>query len=206
MFPPLRSPKRINNKGVIDESVDRCHRAIAARSISSCCLSHGLRRERSPGNYFPHYNRRRQMAMRSCTWQTLHTCKLSSNPLDALTRTAKTERSMSGKYELLKEDCIEYDGRTLYRIRALRDFRSIKQGDLGGYIEKEENLSHEGEAWVFDNARVSDNAWVSDDARYTAMHRYPATRAEAATREYRRRTYEIDCRNFRSGAKREREH
>src|SRR5260363_266205 len=42
--------------------------------------------------------------------------------------------------------------------------------------------------------------------RYTAMHRYPATRAEAATREYRRRTYEIDCRNFRSGAKREREH
>src|SRR5260364_177646 len=65
---------------------------------------------------------------------------------------------MSGKYELLKEDCIEYDGRTLYRIRALRDFRSIKQGDLGGYIEKEENLSHEGEAWVFDNARVSDEA------------------------------------------------
>src|SRR5260363_302214 len=72
---------------------------------------------------------------------------------------------MSGKYELLKEDCIEYDGRTLYRIRALRDFRSIKQGDLGGYIEKEENLSHEGEAWVFDNARVSDNAWVSGDAK-----------------------------------------
>src|SRR5260363_298198 len=154
MFPPLRSPKRINNKGVIDESVDRCHRAIAARSISSCCLSHGLRRERSPGNYFPFFNRRREMAMGSCRWETLHTLKLSSNPLDALTRTAKTERSMSGKYELLKEDCIEYDGRTLYRIRALRDFRSIMFFNVTAYTEKEENLSHEGQTRVRHNARL----------------------------------------------------
>src|SRR5260364_343471 len=47
---------------------------------------------------------------------------MRSHPLDALTRTTKTERNMSKKYELLKDDCIEYDGRTLYRIRALRDF------------------------------------------------------------------------------------
>src|SRR5260363_41288 len=65
--------ERRGKKAIIDESVDRCHRAIAARSISSCCLSHGLRRERSPGNYFPFFNRRREMAMGSCRWETLHT-------------------------------------------------------------------------------------------------------------------------------------
>src|SRR5260363_4874 len=79
--------------------------------------------------------------------------------------TAKTERNMSKKYELLKEDCIEHDGRTLYRIRALRDFEYVGTGQLGGYIEKEENLSHEGEAWVYGNARVYDNAWVFGNAR-----------------------------------------
>src|SRR5260364_199985 len=96
---------------------------------------------------------------------------MRSHPLDALTRTTKTERNMSKKYELLKDDCIEYDGRTLYRIRAPRDFRGMKKGDSGGYIEKEENLSPEGEAWVYDNARVfgdarvSGNAWVFGNAR-----------------------------------------
>src|SRR5260363_397497 len=85
--------------------------------------------------------------------------------------TAKTERNMSKKYELLKEDCIEHDGRTLYRIRALRDFEYVGTGQLGGYIEKEENLSHEGEAWVsgkawvFDDAQVSGNTRVSGTAR-----------------------------------------
>src|SRR5260364_164313 len=79
--------------------------------------------------------------------------------------TAKTERNMSKKYELLKEDCIEHDGRTLYRIRALRDFKYVGIGQLGGYIEKEENLSHEGEAWVFDDAQVSGNTRVSGTAR-----------------------------------------
>src|SRR5260363_312371 len=79
--------------------------------------------------------------------------------------TAKTERNMSKKYELLKEDCIEHDGRTLYRIRARRDFKYVGTGQLGGYIEKEENLSHEGEAWVFAKARVLGDASVLSHAR-----------------------------------------
>lgn len=44
---------------------------------------------------------------------------------------------MNKKYELLKNDCINYKGRTLYRIKALKDFRNIKAGELGGYIENE---------------------------------------------------------------------
>lgn len=53
----------------------------------------------------------------------------------------------------------------LYRIRALKDFGDVKAGDLGGYIEKEENLSQEGNCWVSDEARVYDNAKVSGNAR-----------------------------------------
>lgn len=46
------------------------------------------------------------------------------------------------KYELAKEDTKTFtDGGTIYRIRALKDFGDVKAGDLGGYIEKEENLS-----------------------------------------------------------------
>ena len=43
------------------------------------------------------------------------------------------------KYELTG-DFIEILGRKLYRIRALRDFSYVKTGDLGGYIENENNF------------------------------------------------------------------
>ena len=73
---------------------------------------------------------------------------------------------MEKKYELVKDDIIEkYYGHKLYRIRALKDFGVIKKGDLGGYIEKEENLSHEGNCWLYDNVKVYDNAKVYGDAK-----------------------------------------
>ena len=68
------------------------------------------------------------------------------------------------KYELLKDDAIISFGRTLYRIKETTDFGDVEKGELGGYIEKEENLSHFGNAWVADNARVTGNAWVADNA------------------------------------------
>ena len=69
------------------------------------------------------------------------------------------------KYELLQDQTIEWCGRTLYRIRALRDFGAVHAGDVGGYIECERNLSQDGNAWVRDNARVYGNALVCGDAR-----------------------------------------
>lgn len=68
------------------------------------------------------------------------------------------------KYELT-DNTIEYDGKTLYQIKALKNFGNVKTGYLGGYVEKEENLSHEGNCWVSDEARVYDNAKVSGNAR-----------------------------------------
>ena len=87
------------------------------------------------------------------------------------------------KYEVLKDEFIELNGRKLYRIKALKNFCHIEKGEVGGYIESEQNLSQKGGAWVSGNAwvsgdaqvyggarvygdaRVYGNAWVSDNAR-----------------------------------------
>jgi carbonic anhydrase/acetyltransferase-like protein (isoleucine patch superfamily) len=53
----------------------------------------------------------------------------------------------------------------LHRVVALRDFGDVRAGDIGGWIQQESNLSHDGNCWVSGNARVSDNAWVSGNAR-----------------------------------------
>ena len=68
------------------------------------------------------------------------------------------------KYELT-EETVTVHGKTLHRIKAVRGFESVQAGELGGYIEKEENLSHSDNAWVSGNAWVCDNAKVSSNAR-----------------------------------------
>lgn len=61
------------------------------------------------------------------------------------------------KFELTA-DRIEEKGVTLHRIKALIDFGDVKAGELGGYVEKEENLSQYGNAWVYRHAKVFGNA------------------------------------------------
>ena len=73
---------------------------------------------------------------------------------------------MSKKYELTNETKTLADGTVLHRIRALRDIQRfvVKAGELGGFVEEENNLSQDGKAWVFDNAEVSGNAKVYGNA------------------------------------------
>lgn len=68
------------------------------------------------------------------------------------------------KYKLGK---LEYVDKTrwLYRIIALKDFADVKKGDIGGFIKSENNLSQEGNCWIYDNAEVMDNALVQGNAR-----------------------------------------
>ena len=77
------------------------------------------------------------------------------------------------RYELVETDTIKHwSGATLFRIRALMAFGLVAAGDLGGYVEKEANLSQSvsGNAWVsgnasvFGDARVFGNAGVFGDA------------------------------------------
>ena len=70
---------------------------------------------------------------------------------------------MSKKFELTSNFKV-FLGRKLFQIKALVSFGDVKEGDLGGYIEKEENLSHDGNAWVYGNAKVCGNAEVYGDA------------------------------------------
>ena len=67
------------------------------------------------------------------------------------------------KYKLTKNKKTIGDV-TLYQIEALKDFSDIKKGDLGGWIEKESNLSQQGDCWVSGSAMVCDNAQVSSNA------------------------------------------
>ena len=71
---------------------------------------------------------------------------------------------MERKYELTNETR-EFHGRVLHRIRALKDFGSVRAGDLGGWVEKEDNLSQFGACWVYGNAVVDENARVRENAR-----------------------------------------
>jgi len=66
---------------------------------------------------------------------------------------------MKKKYKMEKK------GDNLFRVVALKDFGDVKKGDIGGFIETEENLSQEGLCWVYDNALICEGARVSDNAR-----------------------------------------
>lgn len=69
------------------------------------------------------------------------------------------------KYKIIKNDTIDVDFHTVYRIK------NLNTGELGGYIENEDNLSQEGNCWVHRNAivygraRVRDNAQIMDYAK-----------------------------------------
>ena len=74
------------------------------------------------------------------------------------------------KYKLTDETMTTECGVLLHRIECVCSFGNVKAGDKGGWVQNENNLSKNGNAWVFDNARVYgdarvfDNAWVFDNA------------------------------------------
>ena len=68
------------------------------------------------------------------------------------------------KFELT-ENTKEWFGTTLHQLRALKSFSNVKAGELGGWVEKEENLSQDGNAWVYENAHVYGNACVYQNAK-----------------------------------------
>ncbi|KMT21496.1 hypothetical protein [Clostridium cylindrosporum] len=87
---------------------------------------------------------------------------------------------MGRKYELSKESK-DHDHVAVYRIKALQSFITetgieVNSGDLGGFIECENNLSQEGLSWIHNdsvvyklgrvdgNCEVFDNSVVSERA------------------------------------------
>ena len=92
----------------------------------------------------------------------------------------------------------------LRRIRAVTAFGGVEAGDIGGWIEKEENLSHDGSAWVhssawvYGDARVCGNAEVCGDAEvYSANHIFsigPVGSRDGHTTFYRNKNKKIEVR------------
>ena len=72
---------------------------------------------------------------------------------------------MEKKFELTDNFVINGFGIKLFQIKCTKSFKYANEGDLGGYVEKEDNLSQYGDAWVSGDARVSGNARVYGDAR-----------------------------------------
>ena len=69
------------------------------------------------------------------------------------------------KFELTTEFVTNSFGAKLFRIKALIEFGDVKAGELGGYIEKEKNLSQKGNAWVYGDAQVFGDAEVCGNAQ-----------------------------------------
>ena len=76
---------------------------------------------------------------------------------------------MDKKYEFTDETK-EIDGRILHRIVATKEFYRgnrisiVRKGDLGGFIESEDNLSHDGGSWVMNNSCVYERAHIVGNA------------------------------------------
>lgn len=118
--------------------------------------------------------------------EELHTKDItvcSVGPIDQLEE--YHESLTDQKYEYVMDDTIEVDDQTLYRIRAVRDFSDVEKGDLGGYIPFTKPLSekshlkdtdhshismtyplrHDGNAWVYDDAKISGKAFIVDNVK-----------------------------------------
>ena len=72
---------------------------------------------------------------------------------------------MMSKKFMLSDEKKQIGNVVLFRVKALINTKFFKKGELGGWIEKESNLSQDGDAWVYNNAQVSGNAWIYGNAR-----------------------------------------
>lgn len=67
------------------------------------------------------------------------------------------------KYEIT--DIAHPDNPKLHRIRALIDLtENIHAGDLGGFVETEDNLDQEGFAWIGEDAIACEDSYIGGDA------------------------------------------
>lgn len=72
---------------------------------------------------------------------------------------------MAKKYELTEEFLHSSNGTRMFRIKALVNipYHGVKRGELGGFIESVNNLSHQGNAWVMPNCHVFGDSEISGD-------------------------------------------
>ena len=85
----------------------------------------------------------------------------TSTPVPNNTTNQSSEVASDRKYELTSS---QKEG--FFQIKATRQIplHGIREGDLGGFVRGEFNLSHDGEAWIFADAIVKDSARIQGNA------------------------------------------
>ncbi len=69
------------------------------------------------------------------------------------------------KYIILHDESKPMPDETLvYRIEAVRDFGNVRKGDRGGFVRDGDNLSHDGNCWIEDDAVAADFSYVKGNA------------------------------------------
>jgi len=53
----------------------------------------------------------------------------------------------------------------LYYVEALKDFGDVREGDIGGQIESEHNLSQQGDCWVYKGALIAGGWRIQGDTQ-----------------------------------------
>ena len=90
---------------------------------------------------------------------------------------------MEKKYILDNTDTITLEGANLKRIIALRNFGDVRAGQKGGYVESEDNLSQNGDCWIYDDAKVYNHATIRGHAK---VFNSAVVKGDACVYEYAR--------------------
>lgn len=59
---------------------------------------------------------------------------------------------------------IKHNKYEYYRIKSLKYFSDVRVGDVGGFVQSYDNLSQDGDCWIYDDAMVLDNAKITESA------------------------------------------
>lgn len=102
---------------------------------------------------------------------------------------------MDKHFELTDKFIINAFGIKLLQIKCTRKIKHADVGDLGGYIEKEDNLS--GDAWVSGNAQVSGDAKVSNNNEHCGFDCFGSANRHTHAYKTQSGKVEIICGCFR---------
>ena len=86
-----------------------------------------------------------------------------------ITKDECTDQPYTPEKYKLTDIVAQCDGTTIHQIQAIIDFADVKKGDLGGFVESEDNLSHYGDCWIYDQAKAIGNSKVLDNAQLRGM-------------------------------------
>ena len=105
---------------------------------------------------------------------------------------------MEKKY-ILTDNHIFDLGIKMFQIKCTKAFGSIKEGELGGFIEKEANLSQDGDAWVYGDARVYGDADIDSNDKHCGFDCFGSQNRHTHAYMTRRGEVEVTCGCFTCG-------